>query len=76
MKTKIDGRRASQHWQPLPEVILSAWRERGQGGEPGQLPRPEGRSLFTTPAQRPEFWEQAGLTRESGVQPATFATGR
>jgi hypothetical protein len=24
---------AMQHWQPLPEVILSAWRERGQGGE-------------------------------------------
>jgi hypothetical protein len=22
-----------QHWQPLPEVIVSAWRERGQGGE-------------------------------------------
>ena len=32
----------------------------------GQLPRPKGRSL----------WEQAGLTRESGIQPATFATGR
>ena len=25
---------AMQDWQPLPEVILSAWRERGQGGEP------------------------------------------
>jgi len=25
---------AMQHWQPLPEVVLSAWRERGQGGEP------------------------------------------
>jgi len=25
--------RAMQDWQPLPEVILSAWRERGQGGE-------------------------------------------
>jgi hypothetical protein len=25
--------RAMEHWQPLPEVILSAWRERGQGGE-------------------------------------------
>jgi hypothetical protein len=24
---------AMQDWQPLPEVILSAWRERGQGGE-------------------------------------------
>jgi hypothetical protein len=24
---------AMEHWQPLPEVILSAWRERGQGGE-------------------------------------------
>jgi hypothetical protein len=24
---------AMQHWQPLPEVIVSAWRERGQGGE-------------------------------------------
>jgi len=23
-----------RHWQPLPEVILSAWRERGQGREP------------------------------------------
>jgi hypothetical protein len=22
-----------QHWQPLPEVIVSAWLERGQGGE-------------------------------------------
>ena len=41
-----------------------------------QLPRPEGRSLFTTPAQRPELWEQAGLTRKSGIQPATLATGR
>jgi len=41
-----------------------------------QLPRPEGRSLFTTPAPRPEFWEQAGLTRESGSQSATSATGR
>jgi len=26
--------RGMQHWQPLPEVIVSAWRERGQGGEP------------------------------------------
>jgi hypothetical protein len=25
---------AMQDWQPLPEVVLSAWRERGQGGEP------------------------------------------
>jgi len=25
---------AMQDWQPLPEVIVSAWRERGQGGEP------------------------------------------
>jgi len=25
-----------------------------------QLPRPKGRSLSTTPAPRPEFWEQAG----------------
>jgi conjugal transfer mating pair stabilization protein TraG len=34
--------------------------------QPGQLPRPKGRSLC----------EQAGLTRESGSQSATFATGR
>jgi len=26
--------RAMEHWQPLPEVIVSAWRERGQSGEP------------------------------------------
>jgi hypothetical protein len=26
--------RAMQDWQPLPEVILSAWLERGQSGEP------------------------------------------
>jgi len=26
--------RAMQDWQPLPEVIVSAWRERAQGGEP------------------------------------------
>ncbi|QUV83582.1 hypothetical protein J8C01_13025 [Chloracidobacterium sp. D] len=25
--------RGMRHWQPLPEVILSAWRERGQSGE-------------------------------------------
>jgi G:T-mismatch repair DNA endonuclease (very short patch repair protein) len=25
--------RAMRHWQPLPEVIMSAWRERGQGGK-------------------------------------------
>jgi hypothetical protein len=25
---------AMRYWQPLPEVIVSAWRERGQGGEP------------------------------------------
>jgi len=31
--------RAMQHWQPLPEVILSAWRERGQGGEPDERVR-------------------------------------
>jgi hypothetical protein len=24
---------AMEHWQPLPEVIVSAWRERGQGGK-------------------------------------------
>jgi hypothetical protein len=41
-----------------------------------QLPRPEGRSLFTTPAQGPEFWEQAGLSRKSDIQPATLARGR
>jgi hypothetical protein len=28
-----------QYWQPLPEVILSAWRERGQGGEPDKKVR-------------------------------------
>jgi hypothetical protein len=26
--------RAMKHWQPLPEVIVSAWLERGQSGEP------------------------------------------
>jgi len=31
--------RAMQHWQSLPEVILSAWRERGQGGEPDERVR-------------------------------------
>jgi hypothetical protein len=30
---------AMRRWQPLPEVILSAWRERGQGGEPDKSVR-------------------------------------
>jgi hypothetical protein len=30
---------AMRRWQPLPEVIVSAWRERGQGGEPDKSVR-------------------------------------
>jgi len=30
---------AMRHWQPLPEVILSAWLERGQDGEPNKKVR-------------------------------------
>jgi hypothetical protein len=34
LQTLLELSCAMQDWQPLPEVILSAWRERGQGGEP------------------------------------------
>jgi len=34
LRTFEELSRAMEHWQPLPEVILSAWLERGQGGEP------------------------------------------
>jgi hypothetical protein len=30
---------AMQDWRPLPEVIVSAWRERGQGGERDEMVR-------------------------------------
>jgi hypothetical protein len=33
LETLEELSRAMQDWQPLPEVILSAWRERGQGAE-------------------------------------------
>jgi len=34
LETLEELSREMEHWQPLPEVIVSAWRERGQGGEP------------------------------------------
>jgi hypothetical protein len=33
LRTFEELSRAMRHWQPLPEVIVSAWLERGQGGE-------------------------------------------
>jgi len=41
---------AMQHWQPLPEVILSAWLERGQGAELNErVRRPAWRVLASQP---------------------------
>jgi hypothetical protein len=39
LRTLEELSRAMRHWQPLPEVILSAWLERGQDGEPNKKVR-------------------------------------